>query len=124
MINYFIPGDKMRKIDVNLWINYHKYPHRHYSEAQMREIRASEFAMHLLVPTSAFNNRINIEEVKRLSFMEKYQLILRESEFFGVPPEVISIKIDELIKESEKEEVIEPPKENKIKGLIKRIIRK
>ena len=114
----------MRKIDVNLWINYHKYPHRHYSAAQMREIRASEFAMHLLVPTGAFNNRINIEEVKRLSFMEKYQLILRESEFFGVPSEVISIKIDELIKESEKEEVIEPPKENKIKGLIKRIRRK
>ena len=111
----------MRKIDVNLWINYHTHPKAHYSEAELREIRASEFAMHLLVPTNTFLKRIDLDKVRNYSFLEKYQLVTKEAEYFGVPPEVISIKLEELLEQDKKEEAIDEPKRvGKIRSLFKR----
>ena len=111
----------MRKIDVNLWINYHTHPKSHYSEEELREIRASEFAMHLLVPTKAFLKRVDLDKVREYTFLEKYQLVTDEATYFGVPPEVISVKLEELLEQDKKEEAIDEPKSlGKIKSLFKR----
>ena len=106
----------MRKIDVKLWIKYHNHPKSHYTDDELRIIRKTDVFICFLVPMSSLEKRINLEEVRNYSYLEKFNLLSRESEYFGVPPEVISIIIDELLNEIKEEK-----KEGKIRTLINKI---
>lgn len=106
----------MRKIDVKLWINFHNQPKAHYTNDELRIIKKTDIFIRFLVPMSSLEKRINLEEVRNYSYLEKFNLLSRESEYFGVPPEVISIIIDELLNEIKEEK-----KEGKIRTLINKI---
>ncbi len=110
----------MGKIDVKLWIKYHNHPKSHYTDDELRIIRKTDVFICFLVPTNLLEKRINLEEVRNCSPLKKFNLLSRESEYFGVPPEVISIKIDELLNENINE-IKKEKKEGKIRTLINKI---
>lgn len=110
----------MKFVDVNLWINYHTNPKTNYSSSEVRRIIISEFVIDLLVPNEELLNRIDIDKIKNYSFMDKYMLETKEAEYFGVPQDVISIKIDELLNENINK-IKEEKKEGKIRTLINKI---
>lgn len=69
----------MVKIDFEKFVEYHKNPNKEYSIKELEEIRANEFAMHLLCPTMYvleeflavnmdFENIYNLSNYDRLRF--------------------------------------------------------
>jgi len=110
----------MKFIDVNLWIKYHTKSKTKYNSSEVRRIIISELALDLIVPNEELLNRIDIDKIKNYSFMEKYMLEIKEAEYFGVPQDVISIKIDELLDENINK-IKEEKKEGKIRTLINKI---
>ena len=97
----------MTKDDYQLWENYHLgLIKRELSEEEQKEIDASEFAMHLLVPTEAISQ---IAE-----YFGGLEIVLHSSTLvqmlankFVVPTNIIIFKIDYLIKEKMKEKAEE-----------------
>lgn len=96
----------MKKIDVELWVEYHNNRRSHYTKRELSEIRACEFAMHLLVPTNYLLRMIDIEDFYNDSLTNQMTAIDELSKTFGVPHVVITVKLDELIKK-----MLEIPKE-------------
>ena len=93
----------MYKKDFELWLDYHKNPgNREYTEEEMKEIRASDFAMDLLVPTDSFLEYCGgIEKLKRSDIITLNITINKAAEYFKVPTEVIAVKVKELQKEEQ-----------------------
>ena len=87
----------MKKIDIDLWVEYHNNKKRIYTKKEMSEIRACEFAMHLLVPTKNLLTMVDIEEFKNDSITGQMLTIQKLAETFNVPYVVVSIKLEELV---------------------------
>lgn len=91
----------MQECDYQLWLSYHYgLLKRELTEEEYKEIRASEFAMHFLIPTKqllklcgGYKNLPNID----------YARISELARLFEVSWEVMQIKIDSLMDLSEEE---------------------
>lgn len=92
----------MRKKDYKLWVAYHHGKiNRELTEKEYSEIRAFEFAMHLLIPTDkllevcgGFDN---------LKYYRNYLMINRLANYFCVPKDVMLFKFDYLIEKGKVE---------------------
>lgn len=89
----------MTKEDYELWINYHMNPKSNYTKEEMSEIRASEFAMDLLIPTDKLLELCGgIKIIKEMNDVEIIRLIKHLKDVFDVDEEVLYIKINKVIK--------------------------
>ena len=91
----------MMKIDFENFVEYHKNPDKKYTIDEMEDIRANEFAMHLMCPTMYVLEEfllanLDFEKLNNLYFYDKYKFYETLFNRFGIPIEVICIKIDEL----------------------------
>lgn len=91
----------MKKNDWGMFVNYHIHPKDNYTEEELNEIRANEFAMHLLMPTlyvldEFLINDLDFKKFNDLSNCDKYLFYKRLVKRFIVPMDVVVIKIDEL----------------------------
>lgn len=93
----------MTKNSFKIWIEYNFGVKKELTEDEKQEVEACEFAMHLLIPTESINRYIDlmggIEEVNNNQL--KLQYLANQ---YGVPVEIMMVKIDYLIKQSEKHE--------------------
>ncbi len=90
----------MMKGSYQLWLDYHKCPKKHYTDTEIKELQASEFAMHLLVPTDILT-RLYGEKLEKFNELNTYQKSIAVKELaklFCVDEEVVYIKIDVLNK--------------------------
>lgn len=87
----------MTKIDIDLWVNYHLNRKKYYTEKEMSEIEASEFAMHLLIPTKKLLQMVDLNEYYKDSVTGKMITIQKLASIFKVPTIAVSIKLDELV---------------------------
>lgn len=87
----------MKKIDVDLWVNYHQNRKKYYTEKELSEIRACEFAMHLLIPTKSLLQMVDLKEYYKDSVTGKMLTIQKLADTFNVPTIAVSIKLDELV---------------------------
>ncbi len=87
----------MKKIDVDLWVNYHQNRKKYYTEKEMSEIEACEFAMHLLIPTKKLLQMVDLNEYYKDSVTGKMITIQKLADTFKVPTIAVSIKLDELV---------------------------
>ena len=91
----------MMKIAFKKFVEYHKNPNKSYSIKELEEIRASEFAMHLLCPTmfvleEFLAANLDFENFDNLTNYERYDFYEMLRKRFVVPMDIITIKIDEL----------------------------
>lgn len=87
----------MSKIDIDLWVNYHLNRKKYYTEKEMSEIEACEFAMHLLIPTKKLLQMVDLKEYYKDSVTGKMITIKKLANTFKVPTIAVSIKLDELV---------------------------
>lgn len=90
----------MKKIDVDLWVEYHRNRKSYYSEKEKSEIRACEFAMHLLIPTKNLLQMVDLEDFYKDSLTGKMLTIQKIAEVFDVPEVAVSIKLEELVEKN------------------------
>lgn len=109
----------MFKGDYNFWLAYHYGKiHRKLTEKEYSEIRASEFAMHLLIPTGALLMECGgAENLANMNIFHNYPKIRELANKFKVPEDVMVIKISCILAEMEKEK---NKKENNRKRVLKR----
>lgn len=93
----------MTRNSFKMWLEYNLGIKKELTEEEKQEIEACEFAMHLLIPTESINRYINlmggIEEVNNNKLKIHYL-----ANQYGVPIEIMMLKIDYLIKKSEEYE--------------------
>lgn len=90
----------MKNSDFELWLDYHKTNGiNQYTIEQIKEIRACEFAMHLLIPTDALLKMFggNFDFFYTLNLQEKNSLVKELAKRFKVEESIMCVKIDELI---------------------------
>lgn len=93
----------MFKSDYNLWVDYHQGKiNRELTEDEKKEIRASDFAMHLLVPTDVLMNECGgYEGIKKIYY--DYSVgnpypVKKLAFLFEVEPILVLLKIKSVIK--------------------------
>lgn len=93
----------MTRNSFKMWLEYNLGIKKELTEEEKKEIEACEFAMHLLIPTESINKYINlmggIEEVNNNNLKIHYL-----ANQYGVPIEIMMLKINYLIKKSEEYE--------------------
>ena len=92
----------MFKCDYNLWVDYHSGKiNRDLTEDEKKEIRASDFAMHLLVPEKTLLNTCGgIEGIKKIyseSLSGNPYPLKRVANLFAVEPIVVLFKMEAVI---------------------------
>ncbi len=94
----------MYKKDYNLWVRYHKGQiNRELTEEEYKDIKASDFAMHFLVPTKALIQECGgLSAIENADFFNDYYKVFYLANIFCVPIEVIQIKLEYILKEIEK----------------------
>lgn len=92
--------------DCDFWLAYHRGEiQRDLTEKEFREIRASEFAMHLLIPTKELLKECGgYNNIKNIIILSDVSRIRELANRFKVPVEVMSIKISYILKEYEKKQ--------------------
>ena len=96
----------MKKSNYNLWLAYHYGNiNRKLTKKEYCEIRACEFAMHLLIPTEAVLEICGgLDSLKNMNIYHNYPVIKKLAQKFCVPEDVMLFKLDYLIKEKNLEE--------------------
>ena len=110
----------MKQSDYKLWLDY-RYGEidRALTEKEYQEILASDFAMHLLVPTKALLEKCGgIENLKNMKIWENFTLITKWAKEFCVSVDVVIIKIICLQKREEFMSLVEEKRKNKQKERI------
>ena len=96
----------MTKEDYSLWVNYHlgNVKLSELNKREIKEIQASEFAMHLLVPTKSILKMIGGEGYL-LSAASDEEVLEKLSEHFRVDRHVVLFKLQTLIRKNKIKEV-------------------
>ena len=105
----------MKQSDYKLWLDY-RYGEidRALTEKEYHEILASDFAMHLLVPTDALLEKCGgIENLKNMKIWENFKLIMKWAKEFCVSEDVVIIKIICLQRREDFLKQVEEKKKNK-----------
>lgn len=89
----------MKKDDYNFWLAYHTGKiNRKLTEKEYSEIRACEFAMHLLIPTDRLLEMCGgLDNLKNMNIYHNYPVIKELAKAFDVSEDVMILKIDDLI---------------------------
>lgn len=95
----------MHKRDFNFWIRYHEGKiKRKLTKEEYSEIRASDFAMYLLIPEKALLNVCGGKEnFAKIDTYYNYSLIKELANYFEVPAEVMLIRVSSMLKKIELE---------------------
>lgn len=114
----------MTNVSYKLWCDWHLgRVTRELSKGEAEEIMASDFAMHLLVPTSAVKKMAQkyggLQEL--VSSMDKVEMF---SDIFGVAPEVFYFKVKSMIENEIDEVNLYMPKNTKRKTSLLEKIKK
>ena len=77
----------MYKKDYNLWVRYHKGQiNRELTEEEYKDIKASDFAMHFLVPTKALIQECGgLSAIENADFFNDYYKVFYLADIFCVP---------------------------------------
>lgn len=108
----------MTKGDYYFWLAYHYGGvGRPLTKNELKEVRASDFAMELLVPTDVVLKKCGgLDNLKKLDIYHDSSLTRRLAQEFEVPEEVVRCKLYSLIYDKEKEnETRKPDAMKKIK---------
>lgn len=86
----------MYKSDYQFWLAYHSGKiNRRLTKKEYSEIRASDFAMHLLIPTDKLLEKCGgLDILKGIDINYNYRIIKNLARVFYVPEEVMAIKIN------------------------------
>lgn len=111
----------MFKGDYDFWLDYHSGKiNRNLTKEEYSEIRASDFAMHLLIPTEALLKECGgYTKLENIFESENYAEMRKLADKFHVPVKAMIIKISYVL------EGVEIAKEKNHKGKIrKRVLKK
>ena len=90
----------MFKSDYNFWLAWHYGQiDRKLTEKEESEIRASEFAMHFLIPTNALLEKCGgYDNLKNQNIYHNYPLIRKLANEFHVSEDIMLFKLDYIMK--------------------------
>lgn len=97
----------MHKGDYSFWIAYHYGKiNRKLTEKEYNEIRASDFAMHLLIPTELLLRECGgAENLTQIDIYHDFLIIRKLANQFKVPEGVMAVKISWVLAKIEKEKM-------------------
>lgn len=108
----------MWKSNYQLWLDYHagKLNGKKLSDKELSEIRASEFAMHLLCPTEAILEAVGgysrLHKIMK-DFFRRDFMIVQLADRFQVQPEVMIIKVRDILSKGDPDKHSDNNKQDK-----------
>ncbi len=104
----------MMRSDYQLWLEYHCGSiQRKLTERELKEIRAFDFALHLLVPQNVLLDKLGgYENLKNMHIYHNYPLIKKLAKEFNVNEELILVQLDNIFKKNDTKQKVLKKEDN------------